>query len=242
MDEQELRVDDDFAKSEIAEVCFPKLNLDVTTDAFREVSKCVAVYDVAHIGAVGIANFFSPTLCANIVREIKELEKKSPLVKSQDSYGSQNVAQKFFRRYFSQNELDTLPKYIREGLELYEDFYTNVSEFAHFFPRINCVGIHKYPPSSVGLGMHLDHSCCQNAVSIVTLSGAATFVVNSNRSIDDAVRIPLREGTLCYMRAPRNESVCEKKLRPFHSVVDVTSERYALLFRYNFNNTDLGEF
>jgi hypothetical protein len=242
MEENELKFDADFAKREIEEVCFPKLKPDIITDSFREVSSCVAVYDSAHIGAVGILNFFNPKLCADIITEITELEAKGSFAKSQDTYGSHNVAQQFFRKYFDETELDKLPKYIAQGLAIYQDFYTQVSKFAHFTPRINSVGIHKYPPASVGLGMHLDHSCCQNAVSIVTLSGKATFVANSTRSLDDALRIPLREGTLCYMRAPRNESVSEKKLRPFHSVVDVTQERYALLFRYNFNNTDLGDF
>ena len=95
---------------------------------------------------------------------------------------------------------------------------------------LNDLVVQRYPAGSFGITAHRDHVRYTGLVALILLSGEGRFFVSSERSGDDAREIPWRPGEVLLMRAP---GFAGRTDRPFHSLTDITAERYSVGLRHD---------
>jgi hypothetical protein len=87
-----------------------------------------------------------------------------------------------------------------------------------------------YPAGCAGMSPHRDHIRYAGLVAIILLAGEARFVICDERVGTNEREIPTKPGDLLLLRAPGFQGRGD---RPFHSVRDVTEDRYILGLRYD---------
>ena len=114
--------------------------------------------------------------------------------------------------------------------------YASLKESADFkkYPQINSIGIHHYRNQEEGISPHQDYARDVNLISILSISGKASFLICKGRTKEKAESLELLPGSLVLMRAPRNKK--ENSLRPFHCIEKVSEERYSIILRQSLDD------
>ena len=98
-------------------------------------------------------------------------------------------------------------------------------------PAFNELLLQRYPPGPYALTPHLDGKRFVDLVAIAVLAGSARFCVCADRAGNNLREIQAPPGSVIFMRAPGFGGAEDG--RPFHSVLNVESERYTLGLRNN---------
>ncbi len=94
----------------------------------------------------------------------------------------------------------------------------------------NDLVMQRYEPGSQGISAHRDHVRYEGIVSLVILSGDATFEICRDRSGDSGREIPSPPGSILMMRGYRFAGLQD---RPFHLLRDIRSRRVSFGLRYD---------
>lgn len=115
----------------------------------------------------------------------------------------------------------------------YQHFYDMMRTSGSFSNHeINSVTINNYPVGTGRIGPHQDFSTDKNLVGILNVCGRAELHSGIGRQHKTLVRPVIHHnppGSATLIRAPRNAN--EKKIRPWHEVLNTTEDRTAIILR-----------
>ena len=188
------------------------------------------IYDPSHIGAVVLDGLLDEEFCEGIARSLVDTRENYDLFGvSKNKQGHVYQDMQTFYCEDAESRASFPPEFA-----FYMDFLYAIDslnrENLNFQKRANdSIGVHFYPQGSAGISPHRDYASDINLISIYCMSGEADFCVARTRDREGEVRHRVKQGSVIFMRAAREDS--EQDLRPFHYVENVDSDRYSIIFR-----------
>jgi hypothetical protein len=203
-------------------------------DGFDPVTIARELYDFTKRGLVVIPDFIRADAKECLLDEIV----REQIGSTQPDRLPEEIAEYVFLKFktiTAQDPADTriVPPTVYAMWEAYkEHVLTPLAGSASFVNQDRFVpppSVMKYHPGSWGISIHQDTEYFRNVVSILNLSGNAKTITYTDSQGSNPQEVETPAGSLSLLRAPRNDD--EVRMRPWHSVKNITEERIAIAIR-----------